>query len=393
MKAKYPQLFLLYGAVFLAILGFGMIFPLLPFYAESFGATAFQLGLLAASFSITQFFVSPFIGRLSDRFGRKPILVFALTCTSVSFALFGFAQSLTWLFAARILYGVASAGVFPIAVAYIGDITVKEERVKYVSRLTSMFSLGFLVGPAAGGILAAIHPSVPFFIAAVLCAINTFLMIMLLKESLTLKAEKFVLKEGLLNITKIIGGFRSEFIFFFMLLFGWAFAISNMEIAFPLLAQQKFSFTETSIGFVFAGVGTITTFVQWFLIPVMVRKFNERRTILLGSVLMVLGQTLVGFAWQAGVMLLFLGTSFLGSSLLRPTVQGVLSEETKEGQGTTLGLAFSFESLGRTAGPLIAGVIISFLGIQSQFRVTGFILFLIAMFFALHLLRAKKRIQ
>lgn len=393
MKTKHPQLFLLYGAVFLAILGFGMIFPLLPFYAESFGATAFQLGLLAASFSITQFLTSPFIGRLSDRFGRKPILVFALVCTSISFALFGFAQSLAWLFAARILYGVASAGVFPIAVAYIGDITLKEDRVKYVSRLTSMFSLGFLAGPAAGGILASISPSTPFFIAALLTALNAFLMIMLLKESLSVKAEKSVLKEGLLNITRIVGGFRSEFILFFMLLFGWAFAISNMEIAFPLLSQQKFSFSETQIGFVFAGVGTLTTLVQWFLIPFMVKKFKERPTILLGSFLMVLGQTLVGFAWQAGVMLLFLGTSFLGSSLLRPTVQGVLSEETKEGQGTTLGLAFSFESLGRTAGPLIAGVVISLFGLQSQFKVTGFILFLIMLLFAFHLYQKKKQIQ
>lgn len=367
-------LFLLYLAAFIAIAGFGMVFPLLPFYAQSFGATPTQIGLLAASFSLGQFLTAPIIGRISDRFGRKPVLSVALLGISLSFFIFGLARSLPWLFFSRVMHGVFSSGVFPIASAYIGDVTTREERVKFMGRLTATFSLGFIVGPTFSGILSGYSQTLPFFVASGVALFNSFFILLFLKESLTQKAEKLVIKRGLVNIRAIVSSLRGEFGIFFFLLFSWAFAISNFQVALPLFSEEKFAFGEAQIAFVFAFIGIIGALIQFLILPKAVELTGEHSIVAVGALIMALGQFLISTASSVPLLVLFISTSTLGGSLLRPTINALLSKEATEGQGTTLGLAFSFESLGRIGGPLIAGVLIAAVGTQSQFIATALIL-------------------
>lgn len=367
-------LFLLYLAVFVAISGFGMVLPLLPLYAQSLGATTGEIGLLAASFSLGQFFAAPIIGRISDRFGRKPVLAAALLGLSVSFLIFGLARSLPWLFFSRFLNGIFSSGAFPIASAYIGDTTRKEERVKYMGRLTATLSLGFIVGPAFAGFLSAYSVTLPFLVASAVAFVNSIFIFLFLPESLTKKAEKLVIREGFINLRVFASSLKGEFGIFFFLLFAWAFAISNFQVALPLFAEEKFAYSGTQIAWIFTVSGSVGAFIQFFVLPKVVKIVGKHPTVAIGTIIMAGGQFLI--SWATGTVFLFLFTSIstLGGSFLRPTINALLSEETREGQGTTMGLAFSFESLGRIGGPLLAGVLISAWGTQSQFIATAIVL-------------------
>lgn len=361
---------LLYLAVFINIVGFGMIIPLLPFYAQSFGASNTQIGLLAVSFSITQFLASPFFGRISDRIGRKPILAISLFGSALSFLFFGLAQSLLWLFILRALHGIFSAGAFPIASAYIGDTTSREERTKYMSRLAAVFALGFVFGPAFSGILSGNNLTLPFFAASIVSAANAIFIWLFLPESLTKKEKGIALKEGLVNIGAMVSAFRGDFGIFFLLLFSWAFALSNLQLAFPLFSQEHFSFMASDNGYFFAFIGTVAAIVQWVILPKISRFFVDSRIMAIGILLAAIGQFLV--PWAKTIFGLYLATAIytFGSSMLRPVINSILSKETREGQGTTMGLAFSFESLGRIAGPLSAGFLIEVLGTKTQFLVS-----------------------
>ncbi len=388
-----PQLFFLYLASFITLAGFSMVFPLLPFYAQHFGATNSQIGLLAVSFSISQFLAAPIIGRISDRFGRKPILAISLIGSSLSFLLFGLAHSLTWLFIARTLQGAFSSGAFPIAAAYIGDVTTPENRTKYISRLTAVQSMGFIVGPATSGLLSGLSFTLPFFLASAIALINSLFVILLLSESLTKKTEKLVIREGLVNIKAMVRNLRGEFGTLFFLLSGWAFAISNLQVAFPLFAEERFSFTGTQNGFIFAFMGVLGAVVQWIFLPKTVKLIGEHKTALIGVFIMAAGQFLIPTARSVAFLTSFILTSSLGGSLLRPTLNAILSKEAKEGQGTTMGIAFSFESLGRIAGPLVAAFLLAAMGTQSQFILTSFILILGALFFLKATIKTHKRVM
>ena len=176
-------LFFLYLTVFINMVGFGMVFPLLPFYARNFNATPLEIGFLAASFSIVQFLTSPILGRISDRFGRKPVLVYGLRACTASMVIMGLAQSLTVLFIARSLHGAVSAAILPTGRAYIADVTKPQERVAGMGRVGAAFALGFLFGPAFGSFLVGfggIH--MPFFAAAAVSAFNAIFVFLFLPE-------------------------------------------------------------------------------------------------------------------------------------------------------------------------------------------------------------------
>lgn len=360
----------LYITVFVNILGFGMIFPLLPLFAETFKATAFDIGLLAASFSFAQFLVSPILGRISDRFGRKPVLIISVVGSTFAFIIAALAPNLEVVYLSRILHGISTAGVFPIASAYVADITSKEERTVYIGKVTAMFALGFTFGPAIGGFLAGYGFSFAFFAAGLVSMINLILIFIFLPESITKKAEKFVLREGLLNFKAIYHGLRGDFGVLFFLLFSWSFYISNFQVAIPLFTTHNFHMGTVENGIFFSVTGIASVIAQWFVLPIMVRKIGEIKTIFVGILLMIFGQLFAPLFTQVLLFYIFFVISVLGSGLKRPTINAMLSKATKEGQGTTLGLAFSFESLGRIAGPLLAGLTIAHYGLSFPFWLT-----------------------
>lgn len=384
------QFFWLYLTVFVNIIGFGMIFPILPLFAEKYHASSFQIGLIAATFSLGQFLFSPFFGRLSDRFGRKPIILSSMIISAISFLMLIGAESLPLIFFARFLSGVSSAANFPAASSYIADITTSENRTEYMGKISGVFSLGFVVGPVFGGLLGNNGFSTAFLAAAILSFVNLIFTFFFLPESITKKAEKFVLREGLLNVKAIYKGLRSNFAVLFLLLALWAFYISNFQVAIPLFTQGKFNFGVLQNGFFFSLTGTVAAITQWFILPYVVKRIREVKTIFAGIALMALGQILAPLSGSVIIFYLFFIISILGSGLNRPAINALLSKGTREGQGTTMGLAFSFESIGRFVGPLVAGVAIGLFGLSSPFWITALFL-LIGLFVFWKVEMQKKR--
>lgn len=370
------QFFWLYITVFVNIIGFGMIFPILPLFAEKFNASSFQLGLLASIFALGQFLSAPLFGRLSDRFGRKPIILFSILASAISFFIIARASNLNIIFLSRFLSGIASAANFPIASSYIADVTPKEDRAKYMGRISGIFSLGFVIGPVFGGILGNREFSLVFFTAAIICFINLIFTFFFLSESIAKKEEKFILKKGLLNIKAIYLGLRGDFGVLFFLLLLWAFYISNFQVAIPLFTQDKFNFGPMQNGFFFSLTGIVAALTQWFVLPFIVKRIGEIKTILVGIVCMAVGQILAPLSTSVLIFYLFFIISILGSGFKRPSINALLSKGAREGQGTTMGLAFSFESIGRFVGPLIAGATIGVFGLSYPFWIAAFLLFI-----------------
>lgn len=377
-------MFFIYLAIFVNILGFGMIFPLLPFYAQQFNANETTIGLLAASFAIAQFILSPIWGRLSDRYGRKPIIAIALLGLSFSFLLFGLSNSLPWLFVSRILQGIFSGAAMPVAQAYVADVTTKENRIKGMGNLGASLAAGFIFGPGMGGVLSGVHLSFPFFVASVLALLNLISVLIFLPESLSQKAEKFLIKEGFFNIKHMYQGLYGELGSFFILAFFWSFALTNNEVAVPLFGMEKLNLSVSTIGYFFSAQGLLAMFMQSILIYRITHIFGERRTVVLGLSIMALGLFLVPFAKIPVFLLSFMVLMTLGSSMTRPTLATLVSKETHEGQGTTMGIFTSFESLGRVFGPLLGGWLFSTFDFHSPFTVSA-ILILITLLFVVQI--------
>lgn len=366
-KAKKSPLFFIYFATFVNIIGFGMVFPLLPFYAKEFQASETVIGLLAASFAVGEFFFAPIWGRLSDRFGRKPIIAISLLGISFALGSFAIANSLTWLFISRFLQGVFSAGTFTSVSAYVADVTTREDRIKGMSKLGASVAAGFIFGPAIGGILSSINHQLPFFAAAVLTIFNLIFVQILLKESLKIKEEKLVLKEGLLNIKAMYYGLRGELGTLFILIFLWSYALSNNQVTIPLYGAEVLIISAAVIGIFFSLQGFTSAFVQWFLLARISKKLGEHHTAVFGLILMALSLFLMPNSAVPYILAVLMMIFSFGSAITRPTVQTLISKKTHEGQGTTMGIAASFESLGRIIGPILGGFVFYKLGYHAAF--------------------------
>lgn len=368
------KIFLLYATVFINIMSFGMIFPLIPLFAENLHASNFEVGLIAAAFSISQFLFSPIMGRLSDRFGRKPLLTFSVASAALSFFIAAVSQNLELMYISRLVHGISSAASYPIAVAYIADITTKEKRAEYVGKVSAMFAFGFMFGPVAGGILGNFGLSVAFVGAGFVSVANLFLVWFLLPESISIKTEKLVLRQGLFNFKEMYHGLRGDSGVMFYLLFAWAFYVANFSVAIPLFTHSTFGLGTVGNGIFFSVTGATAALTQWFILPRIVKKYNEVYTILIGLVLMIVGQILAPTTNFLPFFYAFFIVSIMGSGLKRPTVNAILSKSTHAGQGATMGLAFSFEGLGRIVGPLVTGATISTFGLRFPFWLTSAVL-------------------
>lgn len=387
-KKTYP-LFFLYLTVFINMVAFGMVFPLLPFYAEEFGASALEIGFMAASFSLVQFFASPILGRLSDRVGRKPVLFWGLLAGTISMLISGSASSFFQLFLGRAFHGAVSAAVLPTARAYMADRTSPEERVAGMGRVGAAFSLGFLVGPALGAFLVTlggIH--LPFFVAAVVAFFNAWSVFFFLPETLTRKEGRFIIREGFFNVLSIFSHLWTKPGILFIILFAWSFALSNNQVAIPLLLEDNFSIGPEGIGYFFTSLAIVSALVQGVFLSRIVKILGEKTTIITGMFFQGAGLVSVVFVPSAFFLVGSFMVMALGSALYRPTAEGIISRLTEKGQGTALGVANSFESLGRVAGPLSGGILY---GVSSSipFFVSTAFLWIVA-FIVIRFLRSQK---
>jgi multidrug resistance protein len=345
-------LVIIFITVFIDLLGFGIIIPLLPFYAESFGASALLIGLLGTSFSLMQFLFSPVWGRWSDRVGRKPIILVGLMGSCLSYLVLALAGSLSMVFLARIVGGIAGANI-PTAQAYIADITTQENRAKGMGMVGAAFGLGFIFGPALGGVLSHFSPQTPMWFASILCLANFIAAWVLLPESRRVS-----------DSTKSLGrleAFRHALtkptlVLLLVLYFLVTLAFSGFEATFALFSEASFGFKAATIGFVFTFIGVILSLVQGVLVGKVVKRLGERRLIPMAIVAIAVGLGLLPFVGTVSTLLAALGVLAMGMGFNSPALSSMVSRlSDPNDQGGILGLASSLASLGRVVGPVWGG--------------------------------------
>ena len=371
------RLLTLFLIVFIDLLGFSLILPLLPFYAETFGATPFQIGLLVAAYAAAQLVGAPLLGRMSDRFGRRPVLLISLIGTFIGFLILGFANSLWMLFASRLLDGF-TGGNISVAQAYITDVTDEKDRAKGLGLLGAAFGIGFIIGPAVGGSLSVYGFAVPAFVAAGLSFISILGVIFFLPESLTAEARAKLKKNAkqeisLRNLWAAINRPRVGPLLNIRFFYGLAFA--TFQTIFPLYAQYKLGLDARNTGFVLTYVGILVVFVQGFLVGWLAARFNEYRLIFLASFLMMI----VLFAWALVpnliALLIVLAPLAVAAGVLNTLLNSTLSKAVyPEEVGGTLGLSASLESLTRVISPTAGGILIGSLGTWAPGVVGGLIM-------------------
>ena len=343
---------IIFVTVFIDLLGFGIIIPLLPFYAESFGASAFTIGLLGTSFSLMQFVFSPIWGRWSDRVGRKPIILLGLMGSCLSYLGLALAASLPMLFVARIIGGIAGANI-PTAQAYVADVTTPENRARGMGMIGAAFGLGFIFGPAIGGLLSRISPQAPMWFASALCLSNFVAAWWFLPESRRAGASS----KSMGRIESFQHAMRQPAL---MLLLALSFlvtvAFSGFETTFALFSEHRFGFTAATIGFVFAFIGVVLALVQGVVVGRVVKRIGEARLIPFAILTIAIGLGLVPFAWNIPALLGALFILATGMGFNNPSLSSMVSKlSSADDQGGILGLVSSIASLGRVVGPAWGG--------------------------------------
>lgn len=333
-------------------LGFGIIIPVLPEMIVQGGSERFHLYVMLAVYSATSFFMSPLWGAWSDRIGRKPIMMAGVLGFSLSFLLFGLSGgNLVLMYIARILGGIFSGATTSCAVAYVADITSAEQRTRSMGLVGMSIGLGFIFGPAIGGLLSVYGLAVPFFAAAGLALCNFLFAMFLLQESLP-KDQRRTADEPKISRWS---AFQGPITYMFILMFVLTFTLAGVESTLQYLQIDQYRATPQDIGIIFLVSGIVGALVQGGFIRKYAKQGREPALIRTGLVLQAVGLVLLLFAkdvWTASIYMSIFG---VGNSLLRPCVTSLITQTTKVGQGVTNGLSSAMESLGRVAGPLIAG--------------------------------------
>jgi DHA1 family tetracycline resistance protein-like MFS transporter len=341
-------LLVIFLTVFVNLVGFGIIVPLLPFYAQTFGASPLVVGLLFASFSLAQLIATPALGALSDRWGRRPVLIFSLLGTVVSFVMLAMAHTLTLLFIARVVDGL-SGGNITTARAYIADVTEPHERAKAYGFLGAAFGLGFIVGPGLAGLFSTISYTAPIWAAAVVTLIATAMAWFWLPETIHRGDGETVSPWRALPEVFRRRGLRPLLIADF--LYWCSFSVCNTTFA--LFAARRFAFDVVHTGYVLAAFGFLGVIVQVGMVAPIVRLVGPLRTFLLGLLFAALGWGLVAGSYSVTVFLLALLPAGLGVGLCNASLITLVSHSAaKDEQGKVQGAAGALESLGRTIGPV-----------------------------------------
>jgi DHA1 family tetracycline resistance protein-like MFS transporter len=380
---KNSRLLTIFIIVFVDLLGFSLILPLLPYYAEEYGASPFIVGLLVASYAAASLFGSPLLGRLSDRLGRRPVLLVSVFGTLLGFLFLGFAAPigeglaklfapaaanvfvLGVLFVARILDGV-TAGNLTVAQAYISDVTDAKNRAKGLGLIGAAFGLGFIIGPAVGGILSKTSYSLPAFVAAGIAALNLVQIFFLLPESLTEETRiamgerqrpPFTLNALLTALKRPVIGPLLSVRFFF----GLAFA--TFQSIFALYAQYKLGLGSDSTGYILAYVGVLSVVTQGGLIGPLTKRFRENWLIITGLWLMAFSLLAWAFVPNLVVLLIVMLPLAMAGGVLGTVIQSAITKAVEPQEiGGMLGISGSLEAITRVLAPTVGGYLLGSLG-------------------------------
>jgi DHA1 family tetracycline resistance protein-like MFS transporter len=351
-------LLIIFLTILVNLIGFGIIIPLLPFYAETFGASPLTIGLLFASFSLAQMIASPALGAWSDRWGRRPVLILSLAGTVVSFVMLAVAQSLTMLFLARIVDGL-SGGNITTARAYIGDITTEENRARAFGFLGAAFGLGFIIGPALGGLFAHISYTAPIWAAAAITVVAALLAFFWLPE--TVHRVNAVSGSPWQALRELSGRPTLRLLLTIDFVYWGSFAV--YQTTFALFVARRFGFDVTQTGYLLATFGFLGVIVQAAMVGPVVKRIGERRTLTLGLLFAAIGWGGSAMTHSLPAFIALLVPGALGIGFCNPALVSLVSGAGgRHEQGRVQGAAGALESLGRTLGPVWGNGMLQWLG-------------------------------
>lgn len=357
-------LIIIFVTVFIDLVGFGIVIPLLPYYTEgtAFQASPFEVELLFASYSAMQFIFSPILGGLSDKYGRRPILLISLIGSGIGYLFIGFASVLWMVFAGRIISGI-TGGNISTAQAYIADVTTRENRAKGMGIFGAMFGLGFIFGPAIGGVLSRFGLEVPFLFAAILTFANATALYFFLPE--TRKRNSVVNTAKMSRFSHLFETLKDKrFTLITTIYFLVITAFSIMTASFALYTMFRFDYSAEQNGYLFAYIGVLAVIMQGVLFEKLAKKFGEAWLIVIGSLLLVASLFAVPFVGpnSGGLTALLIGIAFfaVGNSMSSPALTSLASKvASEEEQGKALGVLQSGASLARAVGPLIGAFLLN----------------------------------
>ena len=360
---KDRRLLIIFGIVLVDMLSFSLVLPLLPYFAKNFGANALVTGLIASAYPLAQVIAAPILGRLSDAYGRRPILLVSIAGTACALMVLGLANSLWMLFASRIIDGL-TGGNISVAQAYMTDITSAEDRGKAFGLVGAAFGLGFILGPAAGGLLSTISYSVPAFVAAALAGINLLLVTFVLPESLSAERRAEVRKEpakgfAIHELATTLGLPRVGPLMTVRIVIGFTFAV--FEGGFSLWAAQALGLSAWQNGLVLAYVGVLSVGIQLGAIGALTKRFSDAQLIVGGAALAAVSLAAWGFSPNVWVLLAILPPLSLGMAVANTIVGSALTKSVYPDEvGGIIGLATSTGSLMRIPAPFVAGALLQF---------------------------------
>lgn len=368
-QTKLPLL-LIFFTVFIDLIGFGIVIPLLPAFAEEYGAQGMMVGLVVMSYSLMQFVFTPVWGRLSDRIGRRPIILLSLVASCLGYIIWGFAGSLWMLFLSRLVAGFGNANL-AVAQAYIADVTTPENRAKGMGIVGAAFGLGFVLGPFIGGLCAGYGHHLAGFVASGFSALDLLLTFFLLPEPQTRTQaahERFNPHLDFYWSTLTDKKYRLPLALFFIS----TFAFANMETTLVLLTEHQYSFTSAQNGLMFAYIGLIMVIMQGGMIGRLSKQFSEKHLIVTGSLLVALGLLATPLTNSVPVLLVALLFLAVGSGINTPSNQSILSKlAPSSDMGGVMGVGQSLSTLGRIVGPLAGGAAFQYVGMSCPYLIGG----------------------
>jgi predicted MFS family arabinose efflux permease len=357
----------LMGAVFVDMMGFLMVLPLLPFYAERMGASAFTIGVLVGIFAFAQLATAPLWGKLSDRYGRRPVILAGLTTSAAAYFLFGLASSLSVLLLSRLVQG-AGGGIAGVIQAYVADAVPGEDRARALGWLTAATSAGVMVGPLVGSLATRLSPQAPGFIAAFLCLINVLFAVKLLREPASREESigpRQPMLEALIEIFRRPAAPAHVMIWIYT---AGMMAFMAMNGVFALYLGRRFGVTEATIGYFYFYVGGISLLMRAVVLGILLGRFGEIAVLRMGAVALALGMALMPLPGHLLPLAATIALVPIGTSMLFPATTSQVSRHARQGHvGQTLGLQQALGGIARMSGPIWAGAAFQHLGMASPF--------------------------
>jgi multidrug resistance protein len=363
---KRSPLIIVLLTVFIALIGFGIVIPIIPVYAEKYGASGFEIGLLIMVYSLMQFLIAPLAGKLSDKIGRRPVLIGALFLTSISYIMFGLSTNLTMLFISRMLAGIGGADI-TVAQACIADFTEPKDRARGMGLFGAAFGAGFVLGPAIAAFTAPVATWLPSFIAAGLAGGTAIFAVFALPEP---KRHVIENKKRVPNSEIFTKPLNIIILLHFVAVF-FQFMMPSLIVLYTL---KRYGWHETENGFLLAMIGIVSMTIQGGFMSRLTNRFGENNLILYGTLIAGIGLVMVGSSNSIPFLVLSCFVNMLGFAVVLPSLSSIASQKSPPGQqGFVLGRFQSAGSMGRILAPVVGGFVFDAISPESPFLVGGYI--------------------